>query len=231
MMQTFNKLLSKPWADEFGFPYLSGEYFNKLGNYLNKEYLTHTCYPPKEDIFSMFRMLSPQNAQVVVVGQDVFHEKMQATGVAFAIPEKQLIVPPSLKIIENEVNRSIYNSNITFRLDYTLNNWINQGVFLFNTALSVREGQTGSHSLAWGMFTETTLNILNKYPGKIFLLWGKQAQSYEHFINSRMHYILKAPHPAAECYNSNAGFIGCNHFKKVNEIIEANNGKEYVINW
>lgn len=70
-MPTFNKLLSKPWADEFGFPFLSGEYFNKLGNFINKEYTTHTCYPFKDDIFSMFRLVSPSNAQVVILGQDL----------------------------------------------------------------------------------------------------------------------------------------------------------------
>lgn len=231
MMQTFDKLLSKPWVDEFGFPFLSGEYFNKLGNFINKEYSTHTCYPPKDDIFSMFRLVSPQNARVIILSLDPYHEKFQATGVAFAIPEKQLVTPPSLKIIENEVRNSLYPNSFSYNFDYTLNRWVNQGVFLFNTALTVREGQAGSHSLMWDNFTKAVISSLNKYPGKIFLLWGKKAQSYEYLINKRMHYVLTAAHPAAECYNSNAGFLGCRHFVKVNEILEANNGKEYIINW
>lgn len=41
---------------------------------------------------------------------------------------------------------------------------------------------------------------------------------------------LEAPHPAAEAYaGGNAGFFGCNHFNKINEILESQT-KE-IINW
>jgi len=231
MIEGFYNLLSKPWADELGFEFLSGSYFNKLGNFINWEYANKKCYPEKENIFSIFRQISPQDARIVILGQDPYHESNQATGVAFAIPESQKVIPPSLKIIESEVRDDIYPLDSSYQFDYTLNKWIKQGVFLLNTALTVREGEANSHSTQWDTFTKSVISILNKYPGKIFLLWGKHAQSYEYLINNRMHYILTAAHPAAEVYKRGAGFLDCKHFSKVNEIIEKNNGKEFLIQW
>ena len=36
----------------------------------------------------------------------------------------------------------------------------------------------------------------------------------------KSHYVLTAPHPAAEAYSGGkAGFFGCNHFLKINEYL------------
>ena len=41
-------------------------------------------------------------------------------------------------------------------------------------------------------------------------------------------YVLTAPHPAAEAYSGGtAGFLGCNHFNQVNEILK-NTKKELI---
>jgi len=231
MMDVFNKLLSPQWAEAFGFNYLSGRYFNQLGNFINKEYKENVCYPPKEDIFKIFRKISPQDARIVILGQDPYHEENQATGVAFAVPETQLVIPPSLMIIEAEVKDDIYKLDNTLHFDYTLERWTSQGVFLLNTALTVRKGEAGSHALAWSSFTEAVISILNTYPGKIFLLWGKYARAYAHLINPNLHYTLTAAHPVSEVYKRGSGFLDCKHFSKVNEILEKNNGIEFIIKW
>lgn len=71
MIEGFYNLLSKSWADELGFEFLSGSYFNKLGNFVNWEYANKKCYPEKENIFSIFRQISPQDARIVILGQDL----------------------------------------------------------------------------------------------------------------------------------------------------------------
>jgi len=58
----------------------------------------------------------------------------------------------------------------------------------------------------------------------IFVLWGKQAQSYSKYIQSQN--ILRSAHPAAEAYSGGkAGFFGNGHFLKINEMLEKK------INW
>lgn len=231
MIEIYNKLLTPEWASEFGLEFLKGDYFTKLGRFINRKYAEHKCYPSKEDIFRIFREIKPSDARIIILGLDPYPTDNNATGIAFGIPEGKIVIPPSLKIIEAEIKENIYLDNPSWKLDYTLQSWVNQGIFLLNTSLTVQEGIAGSHSHMWKNFTNGVISILNMYPGKIFLLWGKHAQSFDYLIDKRMHYVLHAAHPAAEVYQRGAGFFGCKHFSKVNEIIEKNNGIEYLIKW
>jgi len=230
MMEIYNKLLSPEWTKEFTLEFLKGDYFTKLGRFINREYSEHKCYPSKEDIFRIFREISPSNARVIILGYDPYPTDNNATGLAFGIPEGKDVLPPSLKIIEAEIKEDIY-PDVNWSINPTLENWVEQGIFLYNTSLTVQEGIAGSHSHMWKTFTNGVISILNMYPGKIFLLWGKHAQSFDYLIDKRMHYVLHAAHPAAEVYQRGAGFFDCKHFSKVNEIIEKNNGLEYIIKW
>ena len=61
------------------------------------------------------------------------------------------------------------------------------------------------------------------------MFWGKKAQEYMKVANLNRHTILTAPHPAAEAYKPGVGFIGCDHFKKTNQILVEQG--QPVINW
>jgi uracil DNA glycosylase len=77
------------------------------------------------------------------------------------------------------------------------------------------------------MYVFDMLNFTNS--GLIFVLLGAKAQELESIIGPN-HYILKASHPASAAYTKTTW--DCNNvFERVNEIIEANNGKPYTINW
>lgn len=227
----YDTLLTEEWVDEFTLEFFTSDYFKKLGIFLNREYSSNTCFPKRENIFKIFKEISPKDVRVVILSQDPYSHKDEATGIAFGVDtESVTYIPPSLKIIEAEVRESLhYPDNWT--LDYSLMSWVKQGVFLLNTSLTVRESEPGSHSHMWNTFTKATISTLNKTPGKIFLLWGKYAQGYKSLINEKQHYILEAAHPASEAYKRGAGFFDCNHFEKVNDIIKMNNGDKFIIQW
>lgn len=132
----------------------------------------------------------------------------------------------------------------------TLEHWQEQGVFLLNTALTVESGKAGSHLKYWENFTKKVIWYIASTNPCIWLLWGKKAQMFisnmpkntlfdvkgysketiKDVPNSPyMNYILRAAHPAAEAYSSNAGFFGCNHFSYVNTILEKKSLNK--INW
>ncbi len=67
------------------------------------------CFPKKENIFSCLRYCSFQKLKVVILGQDPYHEKNQADGLCFSVPDG-IPFPPSLKNIFTEVNNS-FNFN------------------------------------------------------------------------------------------------------------------------
>lgn len=209
-------------------------------------------YPQKENIFRVFKM-PLNNIKVVILGQDPYHGPGQANGLAFAVNEN-IISPPSLKIIYKEL-RSLNASQGISQVDVsqkerTLEHWEEQGIFLLNTALTVESTKPGSHITYWEEFISKVITFIASNQPCIWLLWGKKAQSYTTYIPHKtifnvknysketiegvpsspyFNYILKAAHPAAECYQSNAGFLGCNHFYYVNRILMKNNQEQ--INW
>lgn len=207
-----------------------------------------TFYPKSHDVFRVFSM-PIDNIKVVILAQDPYIHANQAIGYALAVPETTP-VPPSLKVISGEIRRSEAKQDPKGRRN--LHHWVSQGVFLLNTALTVEEGKSNSHSDYWIWFTRQVMDIISTHHNSIWMLWGAKAQGFESYIYNRVLYkgftengysndgvgihaingnfILKAPHPVAETYNeTNPKFTGCNHFNLCNEILKLKGEKE--INW
>lgn len=79
------------------------DYFSNINDFVKKEYETKTIYPPFDEIFNAFKLTPLNNVKVVILGQDPYHEKGQAHGLAFSTPEGRPI-PRSLKNIFKEIN-------------------------------------------------------------------------------------------------------------------------------
>ena len=201
------------------------DYFLKIKEFIEEEYKTKTIYPPKKEIFNAFKLCPLNKTKVVILGQDPYHEKGQAHGLAFSTPEGHPI-PRSLKNIFKEI-QSEYDYPIPDSgcLEY----WAKQGVFLLNTALTVEEGKANSHSkCGWQTFTDNVIKILNEQKNPIvFLLWGKQAELKKEILNNPNHLVLISSHPSP--FSARRGFFGSNHFKLANEFLMKNNLKE--IDW
>lgn len=201
------------------------DYFLKIKEFIDEEYNSKTIYPQYEEIFNAFKLTPLDNVKVVILGQDPYHEKGQAHGLAFSTPEGHAI-PRSLKNIFKEINNE-YGYPIPE--SGCLENWAKQGVFLLNTVLTVEEGKANSHSkCGWQIFTDNVIKLLNKQEKAIvFLLWGKQAEKKRELITNPNHLILITSHPSP--FSARRGFLGSNHFKKANEFLRDNGLEE--IEW
>ena len=201
------------------------DYFLKIKDFIDEEYKSKTIYPPYDEIFNAFKLTPLSNVKVVILGQDPYHEKGQAHGLAFSTPPGRPI-PRSLKNIFKEINAE-YGYPIP--KSGCLESWANQGVFLLNTVLTVEEGNANSHSkCGWQTFTDNVIKLLNCQSQPIvFLLWGKQAEKKKELINNLNHLVLITSHPSP--FSARRGFLGSNHFIKTNEFL-SNNGLE-EINW
>ncbi|MBR0270995.1 MAG: uracil-DNA glycosylase [Methanobrevibacter sp.] len=201
------------------------EYFKEIEEFIEREYSSKTIYPPKEDIYNAFEFTPLGNVKVVILGQDPYHEKGQAHGLAFSTPEGRPI-PRSLKNIFKEIQAE-YNYPIPD--SGCLEKWAKQGVFLLNTVLTVREGEANSHSdCGWQTFTDNVIRILNEQTQPIvFMLWGKQAEKKTELLTNPNHLVLTTSHPSP--FSVRRGFFGCNHFKMANEFLKKNNIEE--IDW
>ncbi|HBN95408.1 MAG TPA: uracil-DNA glycosylase [Firmicutes bacterium] len=217
-------VLENDW-DELLAPEFEKDYYKMLRRFLIQEYRTTTVYPDMYHIFEALKRTSFAETRVVLLGQDPYHGKGQAHGLAFSV-QRGVPKPPSLQNIFKELSRDLA---LEIPGHGCLESWADQGILLLNTTLTVRDGQAGSHrGRGWETFTDTVLARLNeKETPLVFLLWGRHAQSKEPLIINKRHLVLKTVHPSP--LSAHRGFFGCSHFSKVNEFFREL-GQEPV-NW
>lgn len=191
-------------------------YFRKLMDYLNQAYEKETIFPDKNEIFQAFQLTPYDRVKVVILGQDPYHGKGQAEGLAFSV-KKGVKIPPSLRNIFIELESDLQID----KPDHgSLVSWAKEGVLLLNTVLTVREGEANSHAgQGWKIFTDEVIKKLGqrKEPA-VFILWGNQAKEKEKFIASH-HRIISSAHPSP--LSARRGFFDSKPFSKANEYLEA----------
>ena len=191
-------------------------YFQHIITFLKAEKATgKVVYPPGPLIFNAFKQTPFDKLEVVLLGQDPYHNKGQAHGLSFSVPDG-VPKPPSLVNIFKELHNDL---GIKIPESGNLEKWARQGVLLLNASLTVRQNEPGSHAkIGWLQFTDSVIRkISDEKEGIVFLLWGKFAQEKQAIIDETKHYVLKAAHPSP--YSANNGFFGCRHFSLTNELL------------
>jgi uracil-DNA glycosylase len=196
------------------------EYFKNLQLFLDQEYQNKNIFPPKNKIFNAFDLTPFEQIKVVILGQDPYHGKDQAQGLAFSTPE-HIKNPPSMVNILKEIKQEFDCESSCSNGDLTP--WAKSGVLLINTILTVEESKPKSHSKkGWEIFTDTIIKTISDYKQNvIFLLWGNPSISKAKLIDKSKHFILTAPHPSP--LSAFRGFFGSDCFKQTNEILKTLN--------
>ncbi len=191
-------------------------YFQKLIEEVKQAYATTVVYPKGKYIFRALDLCPVDKVKVVILGQDPYHGEGQAEGLSFSVP-KGVAVPPSLRNMKKEILADTGQASIVE--DGHLLPWVEQGVLLLNSMLTVRANEAGSHQgIGWETFTDAIIRELNdKCEGLVFLLWGNYAKRKGAMIDRKKHCVLEAGHPSPL---SARYFLGCRHFSKANEALK-----------
>lgn len=198
-------------------------YYKELYDTVMQEYGNQKIFPPSDEIFNAFHYTPLSTVKVVIIGQDPYHNDLQAQGLCFSV-RKGVDIPPSLvniyKELKDDIGCEIPNHG-------SLVSWAEQGVLLLNTVLTVRAHQANSHrGIGWEEFTDAVIETVNKIDRPIvFILWGKPAQTKKRMLINSKHLILEAPHPSP--LSSYRGFFGSKPFSKTNQFLE-NNGVQPI---
>jgi uracil-DNA glycosylase len=151
----------------------------------------------------------------VILGQDPYHGRGQAEGLAFSVASG-VKIPPSLRNIYKERLRDV---GIPSSQDGSLISWARQGVLLLNTTLTVEDGQPASHAKrGWEQLTDSLISTCAEQSRPIvFMLWGGHAQAKQALIaahnTDQRHLVLMANHPSPlSALRPPQPFIGCGHF-------------------
>ena len=212
------RVLTTDWnqilADEF-----TSSYWHELQEFVTQERSQHQVFPAPENVFNALELTSFAQTQVVILGQDPYHEPNQAHGLCFSVPAETKI-PPSLRNIFSELHTDL---GISPSHHGCLKHWARQGVLLLNTTLTVRGGQAQSHrGKGWETFTDRVISLLSAQDEPVvFVLWGAHAQEKRSLITPKRHTVITSAHPSP--LSAYRGFFGSRPFSQINSALEANN--------
>ena len=177
-----------------------------------------TIFPPQP--LRALELTYPEKTRVVILGQDPYHGRGQAEGLAFSVAPG-VPLPPSLRNIFKELERDLGARRPAFpHPGGSLVNWATHGVLLLNTCLTVEEGKPASHAgKGWEVLTDAVIrHVAQNAAPAVFMLWGAHAQSKRSLIDASRHRVLIANHPSPlSAERPPLPFIGCGHFGKARE--------------
>jgi len=175
-------------------------------------------FPPQP--LRALELTPPEQVRVVILGQDPYHGRGQAEGLAFSV-RPGVALPPSLRNIFKELQRDLGTAPPPFpQPGGSLLKWAQSGVLLLNTCLTVEEGQPASHAgKGWEVLTDALIRHVSANAGpSVFMLWGAHAQSKRALIDAQRHQVLTANHPSPlSAMRPPQPFIGCGHFSKARQ--------------
>lgn len=187
--------------------------------------------PKKELVFKALEKTEFENVRVVILAQDPYPDIDIATGLAFDFKGEE--TPKSLKNIIEEVYKSDAEDNKVVDLE----SWAKQGVLLLNTYLTVginKKTKKIKKHKSWQELTDAIIKAIDKRSKEkrekvVFMLWGVDSCItglkilFPIYNDCRM--TLTATHPSDRSKAKEARyakpFVGCDHFRKANEFLEA----------
>ena len=216
-------LLPTAWRERME-PHLDAATVASLSEFVAAEYESSTVYPPLADLFTAFRLCPPEEAKVLILGQDPYHKEGQAHGLSFSV-RPGVPVPPSLRNVYKELRDDL---GVASPANGDLTGWASQGVLLLNAVLTVRAAKPGSHAnRGWEHVTDAAIKALDEIDAcVVFVLWGSYARKKAALVTNPKHVVLEAGHPSPM---NPKGFLGSRPFSAIAKALaDAGRGQ---VNW
>ena len=172
-------------------------------------------FPPQP--LRALELTAPEDVRLVILGQDPYHGRGQAEGLAFSVAPG-VPLPPSLRNIFKEMQRDLARPFPPTPIPGgSLVAWAKNGTLLLNTCLTVEEGEAHSHrGKGWEVLTDAIIaRVSQGHQRVVFLLWGAPAQAKRALVDETRHLVLCANHPSPlSALRPPIPFLGCSHFSQ-----------------
>lgn len=228
---------------------LSG-WFESENAYKVYEYLKqrskekNTILPKSENTFEAFNQFDFKDLKIIVVGQEPYSTLINnqpiATGLSFDCSATDKL-QPSLKFLWSSIQNNFPEDkqiteepNIKFLAE--------QGILFLNYSLTVQKNLIGSHlkldpnvfpiKNLWESFIKYLFEeALYGTTGICYVLMGLDSRKAKKYINPLGNYIFETQHPSFAARNNDDEWNADGVWKKCNDILLANNGVEYTIEY
>lgn len=203
---------------------VASEWFTDLESFVDKERQGFLVFPSEESLYRALEITPFDDASVLLLGQDPYHNDGQAHGLCFSVPDG-VKHPPSLRNIFKELNSDL---GIPVPESGDLTRWAEQGILMLNAVLTVRAHQPNSHrNKGWERFTDAIISKLSaRTDPLVFVLWGGSARKNVHRIDASRHQIIESAHPSP--LSAHNGFFGSRPFSRINDALQSIGRKKIV---
>lgn len=169
--------------------------------------------PDSANILRVLRV-PVDSIRVLIVGQDPYPTPGHAAGWAFSVDRAVRPLPRSLTNIFVELRDDL---GVDPPNHGDLTSWVERGVALLNTTLTVRVGEAGSHRhLPWRAVTGAIVTTLaSRELPLVTVLWGNDALWAKPLLGETA--VVESAHPSP--LSARRGFFGSRPFSRVNELL------------
>lgn len=227
----FKDQFDESWHDKMR-PFIESKECDDIYEFLKKESKRGKKIAPlSSNTFRAFKETKLTNLKVVMMGMCPYHTFKDGEPVAdgllmgCSVTEK---LQPSLEKFYRGLEDELHDGlELRIKKSPDVSYLANQGVLMFNAALTTEMNKAGSHIDLWEPFTKYVFENIINYTGVPIIFLGKDAGKYERYT-APMAWIFTLSHPASAAYKQ-TDWDTEGVFTKVNKILEGNNNFE--IDW
>lgn len=189
--------LPEPWERYLQNGFDLRDFYSELEEFLDQ---FETIIPDKSQIFAVFHEVNPDQVRCVLFGEDPYPRKTSACGIAFWDREiedwsqktngnalknilKALLVAKGWADYNTTLEecRTIAKKKRIKSPPQLFRSWLDQGVFLVNTALTFSGfDDKALHGRFWKPFFRNFIVKMNRRePSPYYILWGNRAWKWE----------------------------------------------------
>lgn len=208
--------LNEQWKIRLGSDLFKKTYWKTIVDGINATIKKgNMVIPRKRQIFNALNRFDSSNFRVLMIGQDPYPTPGNATGFAFASAAGKP-TPASLKNIFKEIDNE-YGSHMfdERKFNGTLDPWIDQGVLLLNTALTIGLKNEKHTTIGWRRFIGDVISYLDRTYVFVTLAFGADAAKVANdLIVKNKSLVIITGHPSP--LNTAHPFVGCKCFEQAN---------------
>ena len=187
--------------------------------------------PLSSNTFRAFKETKLNNLAVVMVGMCPYHTFKDGAPVADGLLmgcSTTGYPQPSLQKFYEGLETELFNGlNLNVKKNPDVSYLANQGVLMFNAALTTEINKAGSHIDVWEPFTKYVFENIINYTGVPIIFLGKDASKCQRYV-APFSWTFTLSHPASASYKQ-TDWDTEGVFTKVNKILKQNNNLE--IDW